>query len=224
MTISPEGHVVVSPKDVYEMAVESPASLVDRYLIPGTPKCFGLRNTYYEFLEHIASHLAIHPRNIILKGSTKIGFSISPRPEKLWMSFGEGSDLDIAVIDSAYYDRLDNEVRHWERLNTAAIMQNVILNKTMRNRVGQRKNYCCRYFDMPDVLTRSSMVSCFETVEAENCSGCKRNLDAFVFKDWWSLRSRYEDDIKDLVDGVKSGKLPTPPEVPVPYIPDVQPG
>ena len=40
--------------------------------------------------------------------------------------------------------------------------------------------------------------------------GLHRTLSAFIYPDWLSARKRYEFDLRQLVKGVESGRLPPP--------------
>ena len=42
-----------------------------------------------------------HPCNLAIRGSAHLGFSIAPRPEKVWVALGPGSDLDVALVSMA---------------------------------------------------------------------------------------------------------------------------
>ena len=53
-----------------------------------------------------------------------------------------------------------------------------------------------------------------DVARMEHC-GRHRDLNAFIFRDWWALRSRFEFDLKELCKGVPK-KLPAPPDKPFP--------
>ncbi len=46
--------------------------------------------------EDISDEFNVNPHNVIMVGSAKLGFSISP--QKLWQHFNENSDIDIVII------------------------------------------------------------------------------------------------------------------------------
>ena len=117
MKFDEEGHILVAPKEMHELAMFDPQRLIHQVLIPGTPWAFATHDLPCHFIQHFADVLNIHPRNIFLKGSTKIGFSIAPRPNKVWREFSDISDLDLAIVDQHYFDTIDEEVRVWGRDN-----------------------------------------------------------------------------------------------------------
>ncbi len=42
----------------------------------------------------------------------------------------------------------------------------------------------------------------------EACCGLPRPIDAFIFRDWWSLYSRWEFDLRDLRKALRDGLEP----------------
>jgi hypothetical protein len=46
----------------------------------------------------------------------------------------------------------------------------------------------------------------------EHC-GKQRDLNAFIFRDWWALRARFDFDVRELREGIPR-KLAPPPEKP----------
>jgi hypothetical protein len=50
----------------------------------------------------------------------------------------------------------------------------------------------------------------------EHC-GRYRELNAFIYRDWWALRSRFEFDLKELCKGIPSPFGP-PPDKPFPVV------
>jgi hypothetical protein len=85
------------------MALADKARLINAVLLPGTPRAISSHAQYCELLRYISDKMGIHPNNLFFKGSTKIGFSIAPKAEKVWMEYGPASDLDLAIVDSGFY-------------------------------------------------------------------------------------------------------------------------
>jgi hypothetical protein len=83
------------------------SSVVDRHVIFGD--CYILdKDSYFTLKEEIADHFIVHPPQVVMVGSGKLGFSIAPR--KRYRSFGETSDLDIAIVAPTLFDRIWEEV------------------------------------------------------------------------------------------------------------------
>lgn len=59
---------------------------------------------HYQLRQAIADHFEVHPVNVVVAGSAKLGFSIAP--QKRYNPFGDKSDLDVAVVDDALFARI----------------------------------------------------------------------------------------------------------------------
>jgi hypothetical protein len=81
MHMDAQGHIVIRPMELLEIGVSDPARLVNDRLIPGTPHAFPTYEGYCEFLRAVGNFLGVNPRSIVMRGSSKVGFSIAPRPE-----------------------------------------------------------------------------------------------------------------------------------------------
>src|SRR5438105_15891813 len=109
-----EGHAVVTPREWQEALVD-PRRLTSDIWLVGTPWAFPTYGGFREFLAFLSDRLGVHPNNIAIRGSTKIGFSISCRADKVWVAMRPDSDLDLAIVDPDYYHFLDREIRGYER-------------------------------------------------------------------------------------------------------------
>src|SRR5258708_39057064 len=116
MKFDEHGHIVWTPEELYNLAKTNPLRLVDGYLTTGTPWAFEAYAHYCDFLEAMAERTGVHPRNLYLRGSCQIGFSIAPK-KKAWMVMQENSDLDLVIVDEGYFTRFEREVRWWEDRN-----------------------------------------------------------------------------------------------------------
>ena len=108
---------------------------------------FPTYDAYYQFLREISCRLDVHPRNLILRGSSKLGFSIAPVVGKVWVEVREDSDLDLAIVDMAYYERIDQEVIRWEERNRAHRMEGPA-SEGFAGRQQDRSFNCCRIKDL----------------------------------------------------------------------------
>src|SRR5688572_3682876 len=57
---------------------------------------------YFELKARIADRFSLHPSEVIIVGSGKLGFSIAPHQR--WKHFGDRSDIDVAVVSSSLFD------------------------------------------------------------------------------------------------------------------------
>jgi hypothetical protein len=214
MRFDAEGHILVTPREVQEGAFRDPGGLINHVLLPGTPLAFSTYDLYRSFLAFFADRLRIHPRNILFKGSTKIGFSIAPRSEKVWTAFGPESDLDLAIVDAHYYHVIDEEVRHWERdaENRGRMFRDKRLFQAYRSRAQQRGlYYCFRYFDLPIIPFVQQHNQHLGEAPVEACCGVARPLTAFIFRDWWGVTARYDFDLYELRRELSRPADPLPP-------------
>jgi hypothetical protein len=69
---------------------------------------FALRN-------EISENFKIHPSEIILVGSAKLGFSI--KPKRRYKQFHDGSDLDVAIVSPTLFEQLWQEVFLYSNTN-----------------------------------------------------------------------------------------------------------
>lgn len=75
--------------------------VVQEYLVSGVSQTMDDR-TYHELRSEVASQWHLHPNEIILVGSGKLGFSI--KKKKRFQPFTSESDYDIAIISSDLFD------------------------------------------------------------------------------------------------------------------------
>jgi hypothetical protein len=81
----------------------TPLQLVRRHVIHGA--CAVLSDdVYFELRGVVAEHLAVHTNEVLVVGSSKLGFSIAPH--KRYRPFGETSDVDVAVVSTRLFDRI----------------------------------------------------------------------------------------------------------------------
>ena len=61
MNFDSEGHIVITPHQLFQLAIDNPTRLVDHYLIKGTPHAFPSYATYGEFLHAVSERIGVHP-------------------------------------------------------------------------------------------------------------------------------------------------------------------
>lgn len=76
------------------------------WLTEGFPSAFRTSPAVYENLRGwLASRLNVHPKEITLIGSARIGYSLAPPPE-FGRPFGGRSDLDLSIVSSDLFQRV----------------------------------------------------------------------------------------------------------------------
>jgi len=227
MAFDEHGHILILPGDVSRLAFECPDGLINHGLIPGTPMGFPSYGLYVRFLDYLTVHTGIHPHHFLFRGSTKIGFSISPdrAEKKTWRRFGPGSDLDLAITDPYFFATVDEHVRRWDRLpenqETVFRFRTKADFRKYQNRTAQKGRHdCYRYFDLPrglDCMARLQKVLDEAPIE-ECCVHPFVDFKPFIFRDRWAVHQRYHTDLNDLRRGINSphDPLPSAPDDPFP--------
>lgn len=98
--ISPSNIEIAQRKDEFKNYVKSndTKEIIDKYLLFGTPYIFrNDENKYYALQREIEEYFSVKRGNVHIVGSSKLGFSISPK--KRYHDWNEESDIDIALID-----------------------------------------------------------------------------------------------------------------------------
>jgi len=84
------------------------------WLTEGIPFAFRSYPAIYEAVRAwVALRLDIHPKEITVIGSARIGFSLAPAPA-FGTPYGEHSDLDFAVVSKPYFDMLRTTFTVWQ--------------------------------------------------------------------------------------------------------------
>ena len=99
---------------------------------------------------------------------------------------GEKSDVDLAIVDARYYERIDHEVIRWEERNRADKVKGLHL----RGLPGPPRRPLlptAAFEDLPEHLFSPSLRRDEDVVLMEHC-GRRREMNAFIFRDWWALR------------------------------------
>ena len=102
-----------------ELVALAPVDVIRRHLLAGG--CAVLDDgSYFELRAAVAAQYAIHPNDVLVVGSSKLGFSIAPT--KRYRHFGESSDVDVVIVSPALFDRIWKAVHsywiqggYWER-------------------------------------------------------------------------------------------------------------
>lgn len=223
-----QGHVVWTPKELYRMVSEAPLRLVNDYLMGGgTPRAFDEYVRFRDFIHAVAERIGAHPRNLYLRGSCHVGFSIAPRPEKVWAAMSDESDLDLVIVDRPYFERFEEETRRWEERNPVHALQGREA-AALLDRQRDRQFYCCRDKGLPSVVCVHHRDVMAAVADLRHC-GRRRDVSAFVYSDWMSARRRYENDLRQLRQGVEAGRLLPPEDEPFhatskPVAPTLNPG
>jgi len=76
-------------------------AIVRRHITFG--QCFVLDDhRHFSLKAEVAEHFHIHPNEVVVVGSGKLGFSIAD--EKRYRVFGDSSDIDVAIVSASLFD------------------------------------------------------------------------------------------------------------------------
>ena len=196
MYFDAEGHVVITPRE-WQAELADPGKLTKDIWLVGTPWAFPTHAGFRDFLAFLADRLGVHPNNMAIRGSTKIGFSISPRADKVWVAMRPESDLDLAIVDPDYYHFFDREIRNYER-RIWDERSSVPEMRKAASRCEHRKFYTYRYQEMPNISCVQDHRAHLSDVPVQQFCGYPRNLTTFIYRDWWSVHERCEYDLRCL--------------------------
>jgi len=219
MEFDEQGHVLITPARVQETAFSDPDALINHWLLPGTPMAFRTYEQYVRFVDYLTAQTGIHPHQFLFRGSTKIGFSISPnrKKRKTWRQFGPLSDLDLAITDPHFFATVDEQVRRYDRLpenRDQCLRWRIGADfRKYLNRVEEKGRHdCYRYFDLPRGL--ACLVDLEKVLTSAPIGDCCIypfiEFNAFIYRDRWAVHRRYHTDLDDLRHGLTTGHDPLP--------------
>lgn len=88
-------------------------AIVRQWLSEGIPYAFAHRPFLYETTrEFLASRIGIHPKQVTIIGSARLGYSLAPGLN-FGKAFNEQSDLDFSAISDDLFERCVNDFRQW---------------------------------------------------------------------------------------------------------------
>ena len=105
-----EQRIIAFRQDLTGSTVEQ---LVQRHITYG--ECFALsEGQYFELKSAVSQQFSIHPNEVVVVGSAKLGFSIVP--DKRYRAFSETSDIDVVLCSSTLFDLFWEDVfSYWAR-------------------------------------------------------------------------------------------------------------
>ena len=86
-----------------DLSVLSPIQIVRKHIIYGE-SCILSQDKYFDLRSEIAERFQLHPNEVLVVGSAKLGFSIVP--DKLYCPFRDESDIDVVIVSSKLFDEI----------------------------------------------------------------------------------------------------------------------
>lgn len=85
----------------------SSIQIVRKHIISGD--CVILSpDKYFDLRSEVAEHFGLHPNEVFVVGSAKLGFSVAPNNR--YREFCDESDIDIAMVSSMLFEQFWQEV------------------------------------------------------------------------------------------------------------------
>ena len=177
----------------------TPRDFIDTWLFGSPPYAFALyRDDYGMFRRELAEKLRVHPSDLALVGSARLGFSMNP--SKLLAPFSEASDLDVVVVSSLIFDEAWCNLLTLERsAQSGDAEEKRLFRKT-------RENFFDGYL-RPDRVPVASWLSkeWFPKLAGPYVSPtAKRHAtSAWLFKSWWHAEQFYSNNIASIQRDIK---------------------
>lgn len=87
-------------------------NIVAEYVFSGIPFVFRNQPNHLDALrQHLSEALRLTPKDILVVGSARIGFSLNP--DRFPRQFLASSDIDVLVVDSRLFDKIWTTVLKW---------------------------------------------------------------------------------------------------------------
>ena len=103
-----------------DLDVLSPVQIVRKHILHGEC-CILSPHEYFNLRSEVANCFELHPNQVLVVGSAKLGFSIVP--DKPYRPFCDESDIDVALVSSTLFDKIwedvyryKDEVGYWPQL------------------------------------------------------------------------------------------------------------
>ena len=96
-----------------ELGQLAPVDVVRKHIIHGNC-AFVEDSAYFELRSIVAQKYGVHTNDVLVVGSSKLGFSIAPT--KRYRHFGDRSDVDLVIVSEDLFDRIWKAVHaFWDR-------------------------------------------------------------------------------------------------------------
>ena len=163
-----------------DLSTLSPVQIVRKHIIYGE-SCILSQHEYFDLRSKIAEHFQLHPNEVLVVGSAKLGFSIVPN--KLYCPFHDESDIDVVIVSSRLFDEI------WEAVFSYS------LEEGYWSKQEEFTEYLFQGWIRPDKLPRSDTFQVgkdwwdfFQTVTSSGAYGSYKIVGA-LYKSWFFLEN-----------------------------------
>ena len=85
-----------------DLSVLTSIQIVRKHIVSGD--CFILsQDEYFDLRSEVAEHFGLHPNEVLVVGSAKLGFSVAPNSR--YREFCDESDIDVAMVSSMLFEQ-----------------------------------------------------------------------------------------------------------------------
>ncbi len=88
----------------------SSIQIVRKYIIFGEC-CILSHQDYFDLRSEVAENFGLHPNQVLVVGSAKLGFSVAPKNR--YREFSDNSDIDVAIVSSTLFEQFWKDVYNY---------------------------------------------------------------------------------------------------------------
>ena len=168
--------------------------IVRKHIIYGE-SCILSQHKYFDLRSEIAEHFQLHPNEVLVVGSAKLGFSIAP--DKLYRPFCDESDIDVVLVSSKLFDEIWEAVFHYSHEGGYWRKQK------------EFTKYLFQGWIRPDKLPRSDMFEAgnkwWDVFQRVNRSGMYGDykIAGALYKSWFFLESYQKICVQGCIDNLE---------------------
>ena len=181
-----------------DLNILSPVQIVRKHIISG--ECHVLsQHQYFDLRSVIADQFGLHPNEVLVVGSAKLGFSVVPR--KRYLPFRDKSDIDVALVSSKLFDKVFEDVYAYKKVAGDWKKYSEFL------------DYLIQGWIRPDLLPRSPAFPFgkkwweFFLELTGNQSYGDYKISGAVYKSYYFLENYQKDCVQQCLDDVLISKL-----------------
>ena len=145
---------------------------------------------YQELKKNVSSNFNVSEDQVLVVGSAKLGFSLSPK--KLYRKFNDSSDIDVVIVSSELFDNVWKSVYH------------LVQEKVYWETFASFKEYHFDGWIRPDLLPPSSQFKLakdwWEYFRKLTSSGLFGNykISGALYKDWEFVEGYHLNNIENI--------------------------
>lgn len=169
----------------------TPLDVIRKNIIYGNPAAID-DSAYFALRSAVAAKYEIHPNEVLVVGSAKLGFSIAP--SKRYRSFCDESDIDVVIVSDPLFSRIWRAVHDYEH------------HGGYWERCREFKDYLFQGWIRPDKLPPSHSFEFgndwWEFFNALSSSGdyASVKIRGALYKEWYFLEAYQMRAVRDCAD------------------------